>query len=143
MNGSKVFIPLDSLQSNGSGSYSYIDKAPLSGMNYYRLLQNDPYHQVSYSGVVSIDENNGVADSSPFTVYPNPATSVLNIQLTNPNQANVTIRVTNMMGRVVINRSSAAANIKQEVSSLQPGDYILQVIDANQNVIGTKKFIKR
>ena len=70
--GTKEFISLNALQSNGSGSYSYLDKSPLVGLNLYRLQQDDPFDVISYSSVISVNTNGTGKAPETLSLYPQP-----------------------------------------------------------------------
>ncbi len=59
-------------------NYSFVDNAPLNGINYYRLKQVDKDGKFSYSKIVSVDFSN---NASIFAIYPNPANNVINVML--------------------------------------------------------------
>ena len=144
LDGSKVFIGLDSLQSNGSGSYSYLDRSPLAGTNVYRLLQDDAFNDISFSNVISITINPSGSAVEPLSIYPNPVTTMLNVKINSATLPDkVILTITDLVGRKIITRETSASNIQQPVSNLLTGDYIIQIADDANNIIGTKKFIKQ
>lgn len=55
--------------SDHSNTYTFTDKAPLPGINYYRLQQVDLDGTPAFSTIVSAS----VTDEAALTVYPNPA----------------------------------------------------------------------
>lgn len=72
-----------------------------------------------------------------FTMFPNPASTALNLEARN-NMENITI--INMLGQQVLSRNIQAANAMIDVSGLSSGAYFIKVaIDGNQ---ATYKFIK-
>ncbi|MBS1565987.1 MAG: discoidin domain-containing protein [Bacteroidetes bacterium] len=64
--------------SNTRTDYSYTDANPLSGMNYYRLLQTDLDGKGDYSSVVTTNMGSTVASSINY--YPNPMGDQLTLQ---------------------------------------------------------------
>lgn len=75
---------------------------------------------------------------SQISIFPNPATTILNVQTTNFQEL-VTYKVSNALGQIVLNGTLKNDNI--DVSQLQKGVYILEVNDGE--VIINKRFIKR
>jgi len=69
-------------------------------------------------------------------LYPNPATSVLNVTSVSET---ATFKVYNLLGQTVMNGKISNGSI--EVSNLNSGNYILEVSD--NNTISTKRFIKQ
>jgi hypothetical protein len=72
-------------------------------------------------------------------MYPNPATSELNIQL--PSDANEAIvEFYDTMGRLSLSKKITKSNLNINVSSLSSGIYLLKVL--SEDKIGAQKFIK-
>lgn len=80
---------------------------------------------------------NEVAKSNTVVVYPNPATSTVNI-ITNNGEA-ATIRITNMIGEVVLNQLVNQAESAVDVSSLNKGVYFYEV--KTKDAVNTGKLI--
>ncbi|MDA3867503.1 MAG: T9SS type A sorting domain-containing protein [Salinivirgaceae bacterium] len=74
----------------------------------------------------------GDALSNEVIMYPNPATDVLNIQLSAKITEKVTVNVIDLQGRVVssikqITEIEGANRIAIDVQTLKPGTYIVNV----------------
>ena len=88
----------------------------------------------------SIDGTLSAGDNriSGFTMFPNPATSELNIaaatQLSN-------LKIFNLLGQVVIDQNANTLSEKVNISNLKTGAYLVQVTSEGQT--GTYKFIKK
>ncbi len=93
------------------------------------------FNKTSYAGL-SVNEN--VYNTVTASVYPNPATTELNIELSNAKQANVTI--SNLSGKTIATGNFINAG-KVDVSGLQTGMYLLNI--ATENGSQTIKFIKQ
>ena len=88
----------------------------------------------------SVDRTLGTADffKSNFTIYPNPANSVINIS--NPNSLEITsASITDVNGRIVKQLNSSVESLN--VSDLNAGVYFLKVSTADGS--GTTKFLKQ
>lgn len=85
-----------------------------------------------YTANVGINE---VADIDLFTVYPNPATEVVNVRLANAKQAQVTI--TDINGKIV-KQMAMGEELSIPVSSLNHGVYLLTVRTGNS--VQTQQF---
>ncbi|MDR6944763.1 DUF2341 domain-containing protein [Mucilaginibacter pocheonensis] len=141
--GSKEFIALTSLVSNGSGSYTYIDKFPLTGTNYYRLQQNDPFNVIRYSKTIAVGFNAPGIVNEAITLYPNPVNNEFYIKINKNAPDRVILRVTGIAGQIMFYREMDGNNIQQNVSSLLPGNYIVEISDkVTKKLIGIKKFNK-
>ncbi len=84
--------------------------------------------------------------SEVFTIYPNPTKDVINVEL----QANETsnellqmqVKITNILGVVVLTESTKNKNITLTTINLKNGLYFISVLKNNE-VLATKKFIKQ
>jgi len=135
-------------QGNGSGSYGLVDKAPGSGVNIYRLRQQDINNVISYSPLVTIqytNQTNNLA-SSNIHIYPNPAKSVVTLTIAQNAIAKTPdykIRISNSSGLMVREIQSVQSNWQGNVSDLVTGTYMIQVISTKDNsLVGQTKFVK-
>ncbi len=71
------------------------------------------------------------------TLFPNPAESLLNVVCS---QANNTISITDLSGKVVLSSFSADNHCILDISELKPGVYFIQV--NSENDIQTERFVK-
>jgi len=145
----KTFQSVGSLQSDGSGTYTFIDKSPVTtGQDQYRLQLSDVNNTITYSNVVTIQysdlSNNTLANN--ISLYPNPAHDLINMSVTGSNPttaASYTVTITNSIGTIVKTTTSSQSTWQNNVSNLLPGTYFVQVIDnSSKAVIGRNKFIK-
>lgn len=109
--------------------YTFTDKAPLSGISYYRLQQTDLDGSTAASPIVSVDN---VAKTA-ITVYPNPATNVIHVNTTG--LAAGYIVVTDMSGKVVKTAIVAGGIVDIDVTSLPSGSYVVKVGSLSQIII--------
>lgn len=100
-------------------NYQFID--PLNGINakvvYYRLRIVDKDKNSTFSQIVPVRLDGVVMDA--VTLYPNPFTSNIKLQLKSIKEENITVRIINPAGQLAIKR----------VLTLQPGDNIVIVKD--------------
>ncbi|MFD0793510.1 T9SS type A sorting domain-containing protein [Mucilaginibacter litoreus] len=143
--GGKNFEIIGSLHSSDLGKYVLIDKAPVKGLNQYRLKQDDINGTISYSDIVKVmyayKSDNALATIS---VYPNPTASTINVAIpSNNNATSYSIRVTNGTGTIVKSVTTNNSNWQGNVSDLMPGTYFVQITDnSTRATIGNSKFIK-
>lgn len=80
-----TFYMLDTLNSNGAGSYNYTDRSPLDGTDLYRIKITDMNGAISYSNVMSISFGSTIAETntspSNISIYPNPSNGVINLAI--------------------------------------------------------------
>lgn len=70
-------------------------------------------------------------------VYPNPATTVLNIN----NAENAMVEIYNVLGQVLYTKNNISIQQEIEVSSLNSGTYFVKI--TNGNAVKTSKFVKQ
>jgi len=146
--GGKTYTVLGSAAATGTGSYGLADKAPVQGSNMYRLKQEDINNTITYSNIVTIQfsylSNNLV--SSNLMIYPNPGVNNIYLTVTaqTPNiNGGYDIRFMNSSGIVVKQTTSPQSTWQGNVSNLQPGTYIIQVLNSKtETLVGETKFVK-
>lgn len=104
--------------------YSFIDRTPLPGINYYRIQQVDFDSHSSYSKQISITMDN-MADAKPF-VSPNPVRDNLVIQLPQ-GERNAVASLYDGSGRLVLSRQ-LTQNTVLSLSGVHAGLYYLKII---------------
>jgi len=107
-------------------SYSFADPSPLTGANYYRLKMVDRDGQYKYSPVKVV--RGSVIKG--FSVFPNPAREFLNITVSADAPAQLTFRIVNPFGQVLLERAftnAAGTTISLPVQNFPAGNYILTI----------------
>lgn len=123
-------------------NYVFNDEHPAAGTNYYRLKQTDLDGTSKYSGTIAVLNSSAV---NSLTVYPNPCSNRLYLQMPTNNQANSfsQIVIINSLGLTVmqykLNSSNGVAAIP--VQQLPNGLYYLKAVSANHT--NTIPFVKR
>ncbi len=131
--------------SNSTLNYNYNDVRPLAGNNYYRLKQVDKDGKTTFSNVVLLSSK--VADITLSSVYPNPTTRELNLVITSPKAEKVTVIVTDLTGKVlmqtatllVIGDNQQTFNVQQ----LAAGTYFIKAVCANGCETAVQRFVKQ
>ncbi len=140
MDGGKTFTDIGTVNSNGSGKYSFSDLNVDNGLVTYRLKQTVLENEIDYSDLIRFGFN--AANANSFYVFPNPASTYIQVNLPKVLKGTAEIRVINMAGQLLM-KATVNNNLQRlEIGSLIPGVYVIEVKDANQNVIGQSKFIK-
>ncbi len=123
--------------SNTIKNYSYTDKSPVIGLNYYRLRQVDLDNSYSYSEIrlVKFDATEAI------TLYPNPTTG----------KVYITSTTSSVLSSVIL-YSSEGTQLKQYVNfrsgnsidlrAYSQGVYMVRVLDAKGNSV-VQKLIKQ
>ncbi len=145
---SVAYVNSKALGGNSSAqlNYSFSDVTPLSGTNYYRLKQVDKDGKFSMSNIVAI-KGLKPTQLQLVNVYPNPTVNKLNVNIESPVTENITLFVTDMAGKTLMNLRKAVAvgdNIFElNVSTLPTGSYLIKAICANGCETTTAKFVKQ
>jgi hypothetical protein len=132
-----------SVPANGNATttinYSATDAHPAKGNNYYRLKMVDKDAKFEYSVVRRVNFDEPVS----YTVYPNPATNLLNIAMDNATAARSSVQVLNVQGQVMLNKQNAGNNqlVQLNISALTSGIYFLKIVAADGSV-HMEKFAK-
>jgi hypothetical protein len=147
------FSVLGGFVSSAMGTYSLLDNNPLQAntgvaTNLYRLKIEDLNGAISYSNVVTLTCSN--SDNNNINVYPNPATSTINLIILKNNnfkQNNTelayNIKIINSYGITIKTAASSQDSWQSDIGDLMPGTYFIQVINNNdKNIVGISKFIK-
>ena len=122
-----------------TNDYEFIDEAPASGLNYYRLKQIDYDGQFEYSEVVLVDFNGAVN----ATLFPNPTTNVLNLRGVRAGEGAVNLTVLSNDGKLLraVRYDSPTTQIGLDVSELKPGAYYLRIV--TEKGPETQRFVKQ
>jgi len=108
--------------------YQCIDPMPYAGINYYRLKQvdKDGHYQLSKVVAVNIDKTNSARDFL-VSIYPNPASQRIYMNITSQRNVNSNIYLYNAEGKLVSSQYSQLKtgdnSIGWNISHLSPGVY--------------------
>ncbi len=136
-----VFTEIGRVQAAGNAStprsYSYADNSSLKGIAYYRVRIVDLDGKVGLTPVKAVRAS---AIGGKVGIYPNPAVSIANIVIDNPEYLSFGVNVFNRNGQLVAQKRAAAGTtvVPLEVSTLPAGDYMVDIQFSN----GTRTSIK-
>ncbi len=109
--------------------YDYTDFQPFTGNNFYRLKQVDIDGQLTYSNVVELNTIN----KSWFSIYPNPATTILHATTTG---LKGNLQIIDMLGHVVSEVNIVGDKTEIDISKLSVGTYNCKL--GNENILFLK-----
>ena len=143
----KNFTKIGSVQGMGTSSltnnYTFTDKNPSAGTNYYRLKQIDYDGTFEFSKVVAVSAK-AIASELSTKAYPNPVTDILQVTISVPVAQNAVVGIYDLNGRKVIDKSQALEagtnNFKIPVQQLQTGLYLLKVV--SEEMESTTRILK-
>jgi Secretion system C-terminal sorting domain len=120
-----------------AGKHEYIDKAPLKGLNFYRLKYVDKDGSVSYSQIIKLAN-----DLVKFSVYPNPVDDNIILDI---DEGIYFTRIIDQSGRIVSGKSltvTGNSNVRIPVGKLAHGIYYISVLNDRGDEIGQEKIIR-
>ncbi len=105
-----------------------------------------PHEDGGMMGQFVVTDANGIAETEKvkpdFTIYPNPANTIIFVSFADPATTAYYVRITNAVGRTMymLPRPQLANGI--DISQFSPGVYYLQLTDELTKTTLTKQFIK-
>lgn len=141
---------VNSLAPGGNSSaqlnYTFTDNNPASDKQYYRLRQEDLNGRQKFSSIVLI------RDSKPGVVkldglFPNPATTNVNVIVAAAKKENITLHVTDLVGRnimqLAVTVETGSNTVPLDLTGINSGVYIIRLASAENAEVGTMKFVKQ
>lgn len=126
--------------SNVNLTYHDIDYKPILGVSYYRLKQTDYNGSFTYSDVRAVKFNN----QNEISFYPNPASSILNIDFGSGLNEELTISIVNALGQQMYNHSFdivTEKNTSEKINIEQLTDGVYFISFKTGSTIESKKLI--
>jgi carboxypeptidase T len=121
---------------------AFTDKHPLTGTNYYRIRVVDRSNASRYSKTVFIV----FTEAATVSVFPNPVSDKLNLQINSASSGPVTIELTSLDGKLLHQESTLVrqgANMCTiSMVAYAPQLYLVKVRDEKGNIIKTIKVMK-
>lgn len=143
-NDARVFEEIGVLNGNGNSTsqnyYSFLDKFPAKGENYYRLKQIDFDESFEYSQLISVKMEMDL--SSSIIIAPSIAESEVSLIFRDMPKENATIEIFNSNGINIHNAFLAEGShvLDLDLSDYLPGMYFIRVPIGKEFVV--KRFIK-
>lgn len=140
-----TFTKIGTVAAAGNSSstlhYDFLHTNTVAGNNYYRLKMIDIDGQFTYSSTIRLSSN---AIAQSLSVFPNPASSVLNISATVERDETVLFKLIDSYGRIVFSRQSLLRKgsnaFTWDISRVTKGIYYLV---SNMNNAAAVKIIKQ
>ncbi len=94
---------------------------------------------LSFNGTVGLDEVR--AGVKEFSVYPSPASSVLNVRIDLTDRAKKwNVQIMDINGKELIRRSMESWNESFAIHELSEGNYLINLLDENNQPVSSRKF---
>jgi hypothetical protein len=125
-------------------SYSFVDTDTKNDLSYYKLRLVDNNGSVAYSSLVVVSRTNIVPTVS--NVFPNPASTQLNVELNGVATDNMTVTIQDLTGKIVYqaeNVSAQSSVYSFDINALKRGVYIIRIQDEMGNVSVNKFAISK
>ncbi len=129
--------------SNASQQYSYTDKDAFTGANvwYYRLEMVDKDGAKTYSSTLKLQKK---LDNLQLSIYPNPVSNKLSLQINSDKKKDVQIEIAALDGKIIstkkISTGASSGSFEINVGNLSKGSYFLRYKTADEQ--GVVKFEK-
>ena len=141
-NNTKEWISLKTINAGNTineTSYSFVDEAPLDGVNYYRIKFVDRDGTITYSKVEMVEFG---SNTFAFEIYPNPAKEKIFLKFKDPSSDVYYLRMVNATGRSIYMLPKPQLQNGIDISKCAKGIYYLQVTDNKTKKTVTQKFVK-
>lgn len=123
------------------GEYQLLDHSPSIGNNFYRVKQVSTSGRVVYSKIININYHPA---SFTLSLFPNPATDGLHVQLEKQAEA-LRLEITDLTGRKVygIALEPSAKSAQIPLQGWASGLYMLKVVNSGGESLFVQKFLKQ
>lgn len=106
--------------------YQFVDRAPVEGLQFYRLKQTDLNGEFTYSNIVPVKFN--AENNTNVVLFPQPAGDILNVSVQNTENLNINIKILNAMGQQVLELNNLNGSVIQiDLSTLTSGVYSMEL----------------
>jgi Secretion system C-terminal sorting domain len=114
-------------------NYTTTDQQVTGIRQYYRLRQVDIDNRSDFSNIILIEGDKPLG-LTIGKLFPNPAGATVNLQVNSPDKNRITIMITDMAGRIVIqkviNVEAGSSTVPINVGQLNKANYMLKVTTA-------------
>ena len=128
---------VDATTNSSTEMYSFLDKEPINGINYYRLKQVDLDGQYSYSIIISVKINTTIS----VNIIGNPVHQNLNLEISGANGKSMPVWIVDVAGKKYKMISAVDGSQQIDVNDLAVGMYYLvyQLNGNNYSIPFTKQ----
>lgn len=121
---------------NTIADYTFLDKTPLTPLNYYRLKQVDTNGTWDWSSIVGVTWKK--ANMADLQLFPNPAHQSIHLLVSDSDHSSIEFEIYNALGQLVRRGQLQDANL--DIQGLAEGTYWLKVTIGDQTL--KKAFVK-
>jgi Secretion system C-terminal sorting domain len=136
-----VFAAIDNIKANNSVAdyYTYTDKNPATGKNYYRLKMLDKDGHFEYSKTIAVKS---MEDATGISLYPNPAKNyiIINHPFAGNNEQ---LQIVNIRGNVILQKKITAASFQTRIDLPELPKGVYELVWTNgKDVSGNRLMIQ-
>lgn len=131
---------------NRGGKYEFWDRAPLQGVNYYRIQQVDFDGNAHLSNTIAVRFGEDGELQQRLELFPNPASNILNTRFFGAPASGGAFVLYSAEGKELYRKAVAGGEVWEAriaVSDLPGGVYLLSAEDGAGNQLLTNRFIVR
>ena len=118
-------------------NYSFLDKQPIVGLNYYRLKQMDFDSVYEYSDIVAVNYESSVMKNE-FLTYPNPVSQTLTYQIADT-EVLQSVQLLDVYGNPI--KTASQLNGQLSLEGVSAGMYVL-VVETNTGKYSTEVVVE-
>lgn len=132
-------------QVNGSiAPFSFVDKQPLPGINYYRIRQVAKDGSFKFSTTVVLNHQRGSVQTK---LYPSVTSGSITIEVSVGTNKKLRFDYIDEYGRMIMQNQiqtvTGSNRISQNVSMLSAGIYYVKIVNEQNELISVEKFVKQ
>ena len=122
-------------------SFSFLDKNPYLGINYYRLVQVDINHTTTFSPVIAIDFQSKSAENN-WKIYPTIFSNLLSLETSSQVHNNTFVKIVNIHGKLIFQTQIINNSIQLDLNHLAKGIYFLNIYNDFQ-ISDVRRIVKQ
>ena len=132
--------------SKGNDDFSTVGYGPFATggvVNYFTGWASAPYISLNFDPTIGINETS--TEISGVSIYPNPSSSSVNLEMNIANPSEVSIQVTDLSGKVVATQNLGFLPLGKNQTTIQSASFnngLYYVTISSNGTSVTKKFIK-
>ena len=145
----KVFTTIGSVAFQQNGNYTFDDRTPINGYNYYRLMEINKDGASTINNPIAVNFELNTAASAKILVYPTTTNSNYTLKYNGAlTSANYQVKISNVTGKLVASEKMSISALENgyqgAVSALKVGVYFIQLVDVDKGEsLGVAKLIKK
>ncbi len=145
----QVFASIGTVPANQTGLYNLLDKAPLAGNNYYKLVQVDKDGTPrAYDKLVVVKYDLNANADNEMLIYPTVVETNFTLKYAgNLNSERYTLKIADVTGKELYNKEVAKNEVVNGYAGVLPaassGVYFATLLDASGKKIAAAKLMKK